>query len=126
MKDVSISIKPFYFPSNRHSTYIYSSCHHFPELNHKISSFPISRALAPALFLAPVEVLCLASPLSLHLPEMHELGVVSRPAQGVIGLDKAALVHLGAGRGVAAVPHVPEFARSCQLAEIGGVLIDSS
>ena len=57
---------------------------------------------------------------------MHELGVVSRPAQGVIGLDKAALVHLGAARGVLAVPHVPEFARSCQLAENGGVLVDSS
>ena len=49
---------------------------------------------------------------------MHDLGVVSRPAQGVVGLDKAALVHLGAGRGVAAVPHVPEFTRSFQLAEM--------
>ena len=31
MKIISISIKPLYFPSNCHSTYIYSSCHHFQD-----------------------------------------------------------------------------------------------
>ena len=93
----------------------------FPGLINKIFQLSplFSCALASALLLAPVEVLCLApSSLRLHLPEMHELGVVSRPAQGVIGLDKAALVHLSAGRGVAAVPHVPEFTRSLQFAEM--------